>query len=126
MTFTNTRVEGSVNCAIRMYGLSNTENITIDGLVIDGWNGQSTDLAQSRIQMLTNKNGQKVRFGSADSTVKGLNIRDYKVGQGGGATGAKPATYTTITLDQNNWQSDKPGRLNFDAELWGRWTATGQ
>ena len=126
MTFTNTRVEGSVNCAIRMYGLSNTENITIDGLAIDGWNGQSTDLAQSRIQMLTNKNGQKVRFGSADSTVKGLNIRDYKVGQGGGATGAKPATYTTITLDQNNWQSDKPGRLNFDAELWGRWTATGQ
>lgn len=124
MTFTNTRVEGSVNCAIRVYALSNTENVTIDGLTIDGWNGQSTDLTQSRLQLLTSKDGQKVRFGSTDGTVKGLRLRGYRVGQGGGATGARPAGYTTITTNGNEWQSDRPGRLNFDAELWGRWTAT--
>lgn len=126
LTFTNTRVEGSVNCAIRLNALSSTENITIDGLSIDGWNGQSTDLTQSRIELLTSSAGQKVRFGSADGTVKGLTLRRYQVGQGGGATGAKPTGYTNVTTDNNEWQTDKPGRLNFDADLWGRWTATEQ
>ena len=48
------------------------------------------------------------------------------MGQGGGATGAKPTGYTNVTTDNNEWQTDKPGRLNFDADLWGRWTATEQ
>lgn len=124
LTFTNTHVEGSVNCAIRVYALSNTENITIDGLTIDGWNGQSIDRTQSQLQPLTDKEGRQVRFGSTDGTVKGLNLRGYKVGRGGGATGVKPTGYTTVTTDNNEWQSDRPGRLNFDADLWGRWTAT--
>ena len=126
LTFTDTRVEGSVNCAIRVYALSNTENITINGLSLDGWNGQNTNLTQSRIELLTNSAGQRVRFGSADGVTKGLTLRRYQVGQGGGATGAKPTSYTNVTIDNNEWQSDKPGRLNFDADLWGRWTATEQ
>lgn len=124
LTFKNTHVEGSVNCAIRLYALSSTENVTIDGLTIDGWNGQHGAAGQSTLQLLTSKEGQQVRFGSADGTVKGLTLRGYKVGQGG-ATGAKPTGYTAIALNRSNWQSHQLGRLNFDAELWGRWTLTG-
>lgn len=126
LTFTSTRVEGSVNCAIRVYALSNTENITINGLSLDGWNGQSTDLTQSRIELLTNPAGQKVRFGNTDGSIKGLTLRRYKVGKSGRTTGTRPTEYTSISIDNNEWQSNKSGRLNFDAELWGRWTATEQ
>lgn len=38
LTISNTNVEGMVNCAIRIYSMQNTKNVTIDGLHIGAWN----------------------------------------------------------------------------------------
>lgn len=112
MTFTDTRVEGAVNCAIRIFALSNTENITINGLAVDGWNGLDPQSQASTLRLYTDGAGTKVRLGNEVRQGNGLRLHNYTVGG------------IPIAKAGNNWASDELGRLDFDADTWNGWNAT--
>ncbi|CED92347.1 glucodextranase DOMON-like domain-containing protein [Actinomyces succiniciruminis] len=111
LRFTNTTVEGSVNCAMRIYALSNTENVEIDGFHIDAWGGQDPYLQQSVLKLLTNADGEKVTLGNEVTDHNGLYLHNYTVGD------------EAIIKAGDNWASYETGRLNFDAEAWDGWNA---
>lgn len=112
MTFTDTRVEGAVNCAARIFALSNTENININGLAIDEWNGLDPAAQANKLKRYTDRTGAKVTLGNEVSDGNGLRLRNYTVGG------------TPIAKAENNWASDELGRLDFDGDTWESWNAT--
>ena len=112
MTFTDTRVEGAVNCAIRAYALSNTENININGLAIDEWNDLDQASQANKLKRYTDRTGTKVTIGNEVRDGNGLRLHNYTVGG------------TPIWKAGNNWASDELGRLDFDGDTWDSWNAT--
>lgn len=112
MTFTDTRVEGAVNCAIRVYSLSNLENITIDGFAIDEWNNLPLSAQVSLFKRYTDRAGTPVTIGNEVSDGNGLSLHNYTVGG------------VPILKAGNNWADDELGRLGFDADTWEGWNAT--
>lgn len=112
MTFTNTNVEGMVNCVARIYSMQNTKNIRIDGLHVDAWNKLSVDAQQNFFKAFTDSTGKSVTIGNQTTENSGLLLHNYTVGN------------TSITKSGDNWASQELGRLNFDAALWDNWDAT--
>ena len=112
MTFTDTRVEGAVNCAVRIFALSNTENINIDDLAIDEWNDLDVSSQASLLKRYTDRAGNKVTIGNEVTDGNGLRLHNYTVGG------------TAILKAGNNWAADELGRLNFDGDTWDSWNAT--
>lgn len=111
-TFTNTNVEGMVNCAIRMYAAQNTKNIKFDGLHIDAWSKIDLSAQESFFKAFTDSNGKQVTIGNQTTDGEGLLFHNYTVGG------------VAVLKASNNWASDELGRLDFDADLWDNWDAT--
>lgn len=111
MTFDNFTVEGMTNCAIRVYALSNTENINIKNLKIDSWNGLDWTSQVSHLKRYTNPAGEKVTIGNEVTDGKGLALENYSVGG------------EIIEKSAGNWADYQPGRLGFDGENWDSWNA---
>lgn len=111
MTFENFTVEGMTNCAIRVYALSNTENINIKNLKIDSWNGLDWTSQVSHLKRYTNPAGEKVTIGNEVTDGKGLALENYSVGG------------EIIEKSAGNWADYQPGRLGFDGENWDSWNA---
>ena len=103
----NIRSEGQNLCAMRLYALSNWENIRIKNLWIESWNQLSAIDQQSQLKRTAQPDGQQVRIGQGAET--GLIIEQYRIGT------------ERVSRDLNNWQAEQLGRLSFDAELWGSW-----
>jgi hypothetical protein len=112
MQFTDTRVEGAVNCAIRVFALSNAENINIDGFAIDEWNDLDVGSQVSLLKRYTDRAGTKVTIGDEVADGNGLRLHNYTVGG------------TSVLKAGNNWAGDELGRLGFDADTWDSWNAT--
>ncbi|WP_203566547.1 family 49 glycosyl hydrolase [Aestuariimicrobium ganziense] len=112
MIFTDTRVEGMVNCAVRIFALSNTENIEIDGLEIEAWNDLDPTSQVSLLKRYTDREGNKVTIGNEMTEGNGLLLHNYTVGG------------EAILKAGDNWAADELGRLNFDADTWLSWNAT--
>jgi hypothetical protein len=72
MRFENFTVEGMTNCAIRVYALSNTENIHIKNLSIGSWNGLDWTSQVSHLKRYTNPAGEKVTIGNEVPAANGL------------------------------------------------------
>lgn len=113
LTISNTNVEGLVNCAIRIYAMQNTKNVTIDGLHIGGWNKVDPAGQANLFKAFTDSTGKPVTIGNQTTGHEGLLLHDYTVGG------------QTILKAGDNWASDELGRLDFDANLWDNWDATG-
>lgn len=111
MTFENFKVEGMTNCAIRVYALSDTENINIKNLSIDAWNGLDWTSQVSQLKRYTNAAGEKVTIGNEVPDGNGLSLENYTVGG------------EVIEKTANNWADYQPGRLGFDGENWDSWNA---
>ncbi|MGI6879755.1 glucodextranase DOMON-like domain-containing protein [Microbacterium sp. gxy059] len=116
MTFRDTRVEGAVNCALRIFALSATENIEIDGFEIEEWNDLDPSSQVSLLTAHEDGNGERVRLGDEMSDGDGILLHDYSV------------SGVPIIKAGDQWADDEPGRLGFDAVAWESWnaTATGQ
>lgn len=112
MTFTDTRVEGAVNCAVRIFALSNTENINIEGLAIDEWNELDVSAQASLLKRYTDSSGNKIAIGNEVTDGNGIRLHNYTVGG------------TAILKAGNNWAADELGRLNFEGDTWDSWNAT--
>lgn len=80
MRFVNTRVEGQVNCGIRIFALSNMENIEIDGFTVDAWNGLDAGSQVSLLKRYTNSAGTHVAIGNETTDHDGLLLHNYTVG----------------------------------------------
>lgn len=111
LTFTNTRVEGMTNCAIRIYALSNMQNVVIKNFHVDDWNEQPYTLQQNQLKLYTNQAGQAVTLGDSARAIKGLILHNYTVGN------------ETIRKAGDNWAIAEPGRINFDKNTWDMWDA---
>jgi hypothetical protein len=111
MTFENFKVEGMTNCAIRVYALSNTENIHIKNFNIDAWNGLDWTSQVSHLKRYTNPAGEKVNIGNEIADGNGLALENYSVGG------------QVIEKTGGNWSDYQPGRLGFDGENWDSWNA---
>lgn len=111
--FTDTRVEGTVNCALRVFALSDTQDVDIDGFSVDGWNGLDPASQVSLLKRYHDADGQRVTIGNEVSDGQGISLHNYTVGG------------TPILKAGDNWASDELGRLDFDADTWESWNATG-
>ncbi|WP_265523403.1 glucodextranase DOMON-like domain-containing protein [Oerskovia flava] len=112
MRFTDTRVEGATNCALRVFALSNTQNVEINGLHIDGWNELDASGQVNLLKRYTDPTGTKVTIGNEVTDGDGLLLHNYTVGG------------IPILKAGDNWASDELGRLDFDADTWDSWNAT--
>ena len=112
MRFTDTRVEGTVNCALRVFALSNTEDVEIDGFSVDGWNGLDATSQVSLLKRYHDRDGNQVTIGNEVSDGQGLSLHNYTVGG------------IPVLKAGDNWASDELGRLDFDADTWESWNAT--
>ena len=97
--------EGQTLCAVRLAVEMRYLGLTLQDLAVDAWNGLGAAAQEST-------------FHQADTAVfiapaarVGLLLRNYTVGN------------DLITLAADNWQSNKRGRLNFAADMWGYWSA---
>ena len=113
MRFENITVEGTTNCALRVYALSNTENIHIKNLEIDGWNALDPISQVSHLKRYSNAGGQRVTIGNETTNSRGIKLENYTVGG------------TTIDKSGTDWSAHKLGRLGFDADTWDSWNAWG-
>jgi hypothetical protein len=111
MRFENITVEGTTNCAMRVYALSNTENIHISNLDIDGWNDLDPSSQVSHLKRYTDAAEQQVTIGDETNDSRGIKLENYTVGG------------TAITKTSGNWRADRLGRLDFDADTWDSWNA---
>ena len=111
MRFENFTVEGMTNCAIRLYALSNTENIHIKNLSIGSWNGLDWTSQVSHVKRYTNPAGEKVTIGNEVPDGNGFALENYSVGG------------EVIEKAAGNWADYQPGRLGFDGENWDSWNA---
>jgi hypothetical protein len=105
------RSEGMNLCAMRLYALSNWQNIQIENLWVEKWNGLDSARQASRLEVLSNEAGSSVSIGNELVEHLGLSILNYRVAG------------EHITKEAGNWRSNGPGRLDFDAKLWTRWNA---
>src|SRR5699024_4116225 len=112
MEFVNTRVEGMLNCGIRVFAMSNTENITIDGFAVESWNDLDVNAQSSLLKRMGDSTGNKVTIGDEMTDQNGILLHNYTVGG------------VPIHKAGNNWAKNELGRLNFDAETWENWNAT--
>lgn len=113
LTISNTNVEGMVNCAIRIYSMQNTKNVTIDGLHIGAWNKADPAGQSNLFKAFTDGQGNRVTIGNQTKDHAGLLLHNYTVGG------------ETILKAGDNCASDELGRLDFDADLYDHWDATG-
>lgn len=110
ITIENLYVDGKTNCAMRIYALSNTENITFKNFNIGGWSDLGADGTVSEFKRYGDTS-QLVEIGNQTQNNLGLKLENYSVsGQ-------------LINRNANNWQSDQLGKLNFDIGLWDNWNA---
>lgn len=107
----NIRSEGRNLCAMRLYALSSWENIHIENVWIEAWNGLDTATQASRLEALSSPDGERVFIGNEVRGGRGLAIVNYVVGT------------ERITKAAGNWRSHEAGRLDFDASLWENWDA---
>jgi hypothetical protein len=107
----NITVEGMTNCAVRIYALSNTENIHIKNLNIGGWNGLDYGSQVSHLKRYSDTANNKVWLGNETIDSRGIKLENYTVG------GVKIDKTTT------NWNDTQLGRLGFDPENWDTWNA---
>lgn len=112
MSFVNTRVEGMVNCGIRIFALSNTENIEIDGFSVDEWNGLDPAAQVNQFRLIADSAGSKVTVGDEMRDGLGLKIHNYSVGG------------TAILKSGDNWADYELGRVGFDGDVWENWNIT--
>jgi hypothetical protein len=107
----NIRSEGMNLCAMRLYALSSWERIHIKNLWIERWNELGVSDQASQFQALQNEQGIRVIIGNETREGRGLELENYQVGG------------ERIGKSAGNWQSDRPGRLDFDPSLWESWNA---
>ena len=123
----NIRAEGMNLCAMRLYPLSSWKQIYIENLYVEQWNKQDISKQQSNLSKEGYEGKNPKRDGyknklrgwmeekchleeeQSEITVE-LELKNYQVGQ------------EQIKKDSDNWKSSQPGRLNFDGELYNKWT----
>jgi hypothetical protein len=105
--FENIHVEGTANCALRLYALSNTESVHIKNLQIDSWNGLDAWSQQSHFKRLSDR----LSIGNESWNSRGLKLENYTVGG------------IRVSKWNDTWRDSATGRLNFDGELWDSWNA---
>mgnify|MGYP000044192735 CR=1 FL=1 len=110
LTIRNVRSEGMNPCAMRLFAVSDWKNIVIDGLHIEAWNDLPKSSQQSLFKAYFNSNRtQQVEIGEGEQGVK---IHNYTVA-------GQP-----VSIELDNWQAEKLGRISFDGELADNWTAS--
>ncbi|WP_306914107.1 MULTISPECIES: family 49 glycosyl hydrolase [unclassified Arthrobacter] len=107
----NITVEGMTNCAVRIYALSNTENIHIKNLKIGSWNGLDYTSQVSHLKRHSDTANNKVTLGNETTDSRGIKLENYTVGG------------LVIDKTRTNWSNTQPGRLGFDGETWDNWNA---
>lgn len=109
LLFENLHVEGRINCAIRLFALSNIHRVHIKNLLIDNWNGLDITSQASKFCALSPNltiGGDALKF--ENYRVDGERIRKACAGLGAAAC---------------NWDAKSLGRLDFDGELYDSWSA---
>lgn len=107
----NIHSEGMNLCAMRLFALSNWENIHIKGLYIESWNQLPVRSQQNQFHCLKDVNGASVSIGNELKDSRGLKIENYWVGD------------QKVSKWNDSWRAEQLGRLNFDPELWDHWNA---
>lgn len=102
IVFENLHVEGTTNCAIRIYALSNTKGIHIKNFSIDNWNDLDISSQASKFRKLSSD----LVIGKQKT---GLKLENYSVNG------------EHILKSGGNWASTSLGRLDFDEELFDCW-----
>lgn len=108
ITLENIRSEGMNLCALRIYALSNIENIKVKNLWIEKWNELPNSSQYNLMQAMRNEAGTKVSITPGN----GIALENYSVGN---QPIAKPGAL---------WSQDQLGRIDFDAALDSSWVAT--
>ncbi|GEM_PF-1896091 len=113
LSLNNIRSEGKTLCAMRLYALSNWQNININGLTIDELDPMPQSAHYSHFEALWNSD-YSAQVSVSDNP-NGLNIHNYIVDR------------QPVSKALNNWNADEIGRMNFSGELWDKWqTSTDQ
>lgn len=99
------RCEGMCPAALRLYPLSSWKDVIVRNLSIERWNELPLATGMSCLEPQWNAD----RSRRAD--VENVCLENYRVGD------------ATISFENDNWQHDHVGRLNFDVSQWGRWKA---
>jgi hypothetical protein len=107
----NITVEGMTNCAIRIYALSNTENIHIKNLKIGSWNGLNYTSQVSHLKRYSDTANNTVTLGNETTDSRGIKLENYTVGG------------LVIDKATTNWGNTQPGRLGFDGQNWDNWNS---
>lgn len=111
LKLSNIRSEGLSPCAIRIYALSSTRNVSIKNLWIEDWNGLDWYSQVSLFKTYSNVQGKKAIIGNQLNDKNGLIFDNYMIGK------------IRVTKQANNWRDFQLGRLGFDGELWDNWDA---
>ena len=111
VTLENIRSEGMNLCAMRLYALSNWEQIHIKNLWIERWNQLDPKTQASHFEALANERGVRVTIGNETRDGRGLGIENYVVKR------------ERIIKSGRNWRADQLGRLDFAPDLWPNWDA---
>ncbi|OCF39723.1 hypothetical protein I317_06447 [Kwoniella heveanensis CBS 569] len=106
----NLNCEGLCPSIVRLNLLQNYDNFTIDRVSIESFPPAQTGIGLSIISSFTDADGNPSRLGSQSPSEIGLTIKDYYVGG------------ELVSLEKNNWQSDRLGGMDIDPTLWGQWT----
>ncbi|GAA2233810.1 hypothetical protein GCM10010401_02070 [Rarobacter faecitabidus] len=118
VTIEDTYVEGAVNCMARIYALSNTSDLTIKGMYVDGWVEPGTRLAS---HLTADKDSTQSSLPVVIGTnPHGVTIQNYAVGN----------AYVESRRDDGgwgNWHDNKLGRLyvGLPWESWDVYRASG-
>jgi len=108
ITLENIRSEGMNLCAMRIYALSNMENIRIKNLFVEKWSELPNSSQYNLMKAMRNESGAQVSI----SSVNGIVLENYTVG---GQPIVKPGPL---------WDKDQLGRISFDTALDATWSAT--
>jgi hypothetical protein len=108
ITLENIRSEGMNLCAMRIYALSNMENIRIKNLSIEKWNELPKSSHYNFMKAMRNESGEQIGITSGN----GVFLENYLVeGQ-------------PIVKPGDLWEKDQLGRIDFDPALNASWGAT--
>jgi hypothetical protein len=107
MTFADTRVEGAVNCAVRIFALSNTKNININGLAVDEWNDLDPAAQANKLKRYTDRAGTKVTIGNEVRDGNGLGCTTTPLAA---PRSGRPATTGPATSSADSTLTVTPGR----------------
>ena len=108
ITLEDIRAEGMNLCAMRIYALSNMENIHIKNLFVEKWSELPNSSQYNLMKAMRNESGAQVNITSGN----GIVLENYTVG---GQPIVKPGPL---------WGKDQLGRIDFDAALDLGWSAT--